>query len=38
MHYLVKPYEEKELSGLTDEILSRIPSSGKYLDVKDERE
>lgn len=34
MHYLVKPYEEKELSGLTDEILSRIPSSGKYLDVK----
>ena len=23
MHYLVKPYEEKELSGLTDEILSR---------------
>ena len=34
MHYLVKPYEEKELSGLTDEILSRIPSSGKSLDVK----
>ena len=34
MHYLVKPYEEKVLSGLTDEILSRIPSSGKYLDVK----
>ena len=34
MHYLVKPYEEKELTELTDEILARIPSSGKYLDVK----
>lgn len=34
MHYLVKPYQEKEISGLIDEILSRIPDSGKYIDVK----
>lgn len=34
MHYLVKPYHEKEISALIDEILSRIPDSGKYIDVK----
>lgn len=34
MHYLVKPYHENEISALTDEILSRIPNSGKYIDVK----
>lgn len=34
LHYLVKPYKEKEISGLLDEILSRIPDSGKYIDVK----
>ena len=34
LHYLVKPYSEKDVSGLIDEILSRIPDSGKYIDVK----
>ncbi|MDD5802754.1 LytR/AlgR family response regulator transcription factor [Blautia sp. HCP3S3_H10_1] len=34
MHYLVKPYHENEISSLIDEILSRIPDSGKYIDVK----
>ena len=34
MHYLVKPYHENEISAITDEILSRIPNSGKYIDVK----
>lgn len=34
LHYLVKPYSEKEISDLIDEILSRIPSSGKYIDIK----
>ncbi len=34
MHYLVKPYSEDEISSLIDEILSRIPDSGKYIDVK----
>lgn len=34
LHYLVKPYNIKELSDLIDEILSRIPDSGKYIDVK----
>ena len=34
MHYLVKPYTEKALSDLTDEILSRIPVLGKYIEVK----
>ena len=34
LHYLVKPYNEKEISTLLDEILSRIPDSGKYIDVK----
>ena len=30
LHYLVKPYSENDISALTDEILSRIPDSGKY--------
>lgn len=34
LHYLVKPYSEKDISDLIDEILSRIPSSGKYIDIK----
>lgn len=34
LHYLVKPYNEKEISELMDEVLSRIPDSGKYIDVK----
>lgn len=34
LHYLVKPYNIKELSDLINEILSRIPDSGKYIDVK----
>lgn len=34
MHYLVKPYTEEELDILTDEILQRIPSPDKFLEVK----
>ena len=34
LHYLVKPYNEKDISELMDEVLSRIPDSGKYIDVK----
>ncbi|MBU5480699.1 LytR/AlgR family response regulator transcription factor [Blautia sp. MSJ-19] len=34
LHYLVKPYSEKDISDLIDEILSRIPVSGKYIDIK----
>lgn len=34
LHYLVKPYGEKDISDLTDEILSRLPASGKYIDIK----
>ena len=34
MHYLVKPYTEDELSSLTDEILSRIPTPEKTLPLK----
>ena len=34
MHYLVKPYPENEISDLIDEVLSRIPDSGKYIDIK----
>ena len=34
LHYLVKPYNEKDISDLIDEILSRIPDSGKYIDIK----
>ena len=34
MHYLVKPYPKNEISDLIDEVLSRIPDSGKYIDIK----
>lgn len=34
MHYLVKPYPENEISDLIDEVLSLIPDSGKYIDIK----
>lgn len=34
MQYLVKPYEEAELSKLIDEILSRMPDVGKYIEIK----
>ena len=34
LHYLVKPYSENDISALADEILSRIPDYGKYIDVK----
>ena len=34
LHYLVKSYSENDISALADEILSRIPDSGKYIDVK----
>ncbi len=34
LHYLVKPYSENDISALADEILSRIPDSGKYIDAK----
>lgn len=34
MQYLVKPYEEAELTKLIDEILSRIPDFGKYIEIK----
>lgn len=34
LHYLVKPYNDKDISDLTDEILSRIPASGKYIIIK----
>ena len=34
LHYLVKPYSENDISALADEILSRIPDSGKYIDIK----
>lgn len=34
LHYLVKPYGESAISDLTDEILSRLPASGKYIDIK----
>lgn len=34
MHYLVKPYDEKDIEILTDEILSRIPSPDKYINIK----
>ena len=36
MHYLVKPYTEDELSSLTDEILSRIPTPEKTLPLKED--
>lgn len=34
MHYLVKPYSEAELIALTEEILNRIPTPEKYIEVK----
>lgn len=34
MHYLVKPYDEKDIEELTNEILSRIPKPDKYMDIK----
>lgn len=34
MQYLVKPYEEAELTKLIDEILSHIPDFGKYIEIK----
>ena len=34
MQYLVKPYEEAELTKLIDEILSYIPDFGKYIEIK----
>ncbi len=34
MHYLVKPYTEKEINALIFEIIQRIPSPDKYIDVK----
>lgn len=34
MHYLVKPYDEKDIEALTDEILSRIPKPDQYMDIK----
>lgn len=33
-HYLVKPYDEAEISALTDEILRRIPKPDKYMNIK----
>ena len=29
-----EPYPENEISDLIDEVLSRIPDSGKYIDIK----
>lgn len=34
MHYLVKPYNEKDIEALVSEILSRIPKPDKCLDIK----
>ncbi len=34
MYYLVKPYDEKDIEALTDEILSRVPKPDKYMDIK----
>ena len=34
MHYLVKPYTERDISALLDEILSRIPKQENYITVK----
>ncbi len=33
MHYLVKPYDKTEISILTDEILRRIPTPDKYMEI-----
>lgn len=34
MYYLVKPYDEKDIEALMDEILSRVPKPDKYMDIK----
>lgn len=34
LHYLVKPYDEEEVSTLLDEILRRIPKADKSLEIK----
>ncbi|MDO5809257.1 MAG: LytTR family DNA-binding domain-containing protein [Lachnospiraceae bacterium] len=34
MHYLVKPYTERDIAALLDEILSRIPKQENYITVK----
>ncbi len=34
MHYLVKPYDEADISALIGEILHRIPKPDLYLDIK----
>lgn len=33
-HYLVKPYTDKDLSALTEELLSRIPEPDRYIEIK----
>ena len=30
----IEPYSENDISALADEILSRVPDSGKYIDAK----
>lgn len=34
MHYLVKPFTQKDIDSLTDEMLTRIPRPDKYMDIK----
>ena len=34
MHYLVKPYAQKDVSQLMEEILARIPQPDRYIPVK----
>ncbi len=34
MHYLVKPYAQKDISQLMEEILARIPQPDRYIPVK----
>lgn len=34
LHYLVKPYSEEELNTLFDEIIERLPTPDKYIDVR----
>ena len=34
MHYLVKPFTQKDIDSLTDEMLARIPQPDKYMDIK----
>lgn len=38
LHYLVKPYNEKEISELMDEVLSRIPDSREVHRCESERQ